>query len=322
MATKEIVLPDYLKDMLDDSEMQSPESLISATSSVPRVSLKGSKFRFIVDGEEISRTADSIHVVIIGVEPERAMCKTWYKDGYQPDSSDPPDCSSSDGVRPDPWVATPQSDLCAKCEKNAWGSAKSMSGGKAKACRDSKRLIIAVGKELAADPKECTLYILNVTVVSLKSLSQYGKLLVANRVPMAAAITTISFDEDADHPKLEFEFKGVLKEKMGKAALARAALKEWKEFSGPALEGPEKTKQLEHDKDDEDEDDDDEEEETEKERKARKKKEKAKKDKAKKAKEEDDDDDDEVVKGELVDDDDDETSPISDVDDLLDGWDD
>jgi len=315
--SKEIALPDYLKDLLDDSSA----SLISATSSVPRLSLKGQKFRFIVDGEEVKRVNDELLVVIMGVEPERGMCKTFYREGYQPDSSDPPDCSSTDGVTPDAWVSNPVSSKCATCEMNAWGSAKSMAGGKAKACRDSKRLYITEAKEL----EDGTIYLLNVTVASLKALSQYGKLLAENRVPMSAAITKLVMDEDADHPKLDFEFVGILKEAKGKAALARAAKKEWAEYSVPALEGPKSDKpQLTHD-----EDEDEDEEETAAQKKARlaaAKEAKAKKEAAAKAKKEaevDDDDDDEPVKkvkGELVDEKD--SSPISDVDDLLDGWDD
>lgn len=287
MAKQEIALPDYLKDMMDDTSSQ---GLISQTSSVPRISLKGQKFRFIVDGEEVKRINEEFHAIILGVQPERGFCKTYYKGKYNPDSSDPPDCSSTDGVVPDSWVSNPVSDTCAKCEMNAWGSAKSMSGGKAKACRDSKRLYVVEAKEMSG-----TIYILNVTVASLKALSEYGKLLVSNRIPMAAAITTLTMDDEADHPKLQFEFKGVLNEKMGKKALARAAEGEWKEMA-VAISNESKTKQIEH----QDDDDDDDEEPTPKKKKAKK---------------------DKVVKGEIVDDDDDE-SPMSDVDDLLDGWDD
>ena len=64
MATKEIALPDYLKDMMDDTSSQ---GLISQTSSVPRISLKGQKFRFIVDGEEVKRINDEFHAIILGV---------------------------------------------------------------------------------------------------------------------------------------------------------------------------------------------------------------------------------------------------------------
>ena len=299
--SQEIAVPDYLKDMMDDG-VNDASSIISSTDSVPRISLKGMRFRMIVGGEEISKTSEPLQLIILGVEPEKAMCKTYYIGGYEPDSSDPPDCSSSDGIVPDAWVSSPQNDKCATCPQNAWGSAKSMSGGKAKACRDSKRLMVVEAKNLKDEDSRP--FILNVTVASLKSLSAYGKLLVENRIPMAAAITTVAFDDEADHPKLLFSLKGCLKEEMGKFALARSAKKEWKDFSQPAIahEGA-KTKQLTQD------DDDDE-------------PVKPKKKKAKFVEEDEDDKPTKKVKGELVENDDEDSNPVSDVDDLLDGWDD
>ena len=69
MTSKEIVLPDYLKDIVDDSS----QSLVSVTGSVPRISLKGKRFRLIKDGEEIKQYVDKMHVVILGTQPEKGM---------------------------------------------------------------------------------------------------------------------------------------------------------------------------------------------------------------------------------------------------------
>lgn len=225
--SKEVAIPDYLKEMLDSGSLGDSSSLISAGSSVPRLSLKGQRFRFIKDGEEVRKTSDPINVVILGVQPEKGMCKTYYAKGYQPDASDPPDCSSSDGVRPDPWVDNPQSSACANCPHNEWGSAKSMSGKKAKACRDSKRLFIVDPKEGIQDAQG---WIANVTVASLRNLSEYGKFLVTNRVPMQVAVTELSLDEDSDFPILKFRFVGILSETHGKAAISRAKVREWAEL--------------------------------------------------------------------------------------------
>jgi hypothetical protein len=324
---KEIVVPDYLKDLVDESQVQS-EFLISSAESVPRISLKGGRFRLIEDGEVIEKINDEMHIVILGVQPERAMAKTYYKGKYNPDDSSPPDCSSNNGVTPDMWVSNPQNDKCQGCEQNAWGSAVALSGGKAKACRDSKRLMVVKAQDIMG-----IIYILNVTVSSLKNLSAYGKLLVQHSVPMAAAITTISFDDDSDFPKLEFEFMGCLKEKHGTKALVRSGEKEWDTFPQQALthdSNDDETKRITLEQDEEED-----EEETEAQKVKRMKKEIKKaelKMKAEHADDEEDEDDPVRIKrakaaakkkaAKEEEEDDDDASPMSDVDDLLDGWED
>jgi hypothetical protein len=219
-----VELPDYLKEMTGEADKAS--SMISGASSVPRVSIRGRQFRFIEDGEEVHKQTDPINVIIMGVVPEHAMAKTFYLNGYQPGSSDPPDCSSWDGIKPDTWCESPQSDVCANCQQNVWGSAKSMSGKKAKACKDSKRLAIVNAKD-----HEGQMYIFNVTIASLKALSEYGKFLVSNHVPMAAAITQIAF-VDSEFPQVEFKFGGVLGQEIGTKMLERAERAEWVEATG------------------------------------------------------------------------------------------
>ena len=106
--TNEIVVPDYLKKMTEDQE--SGASLVTSTSSVPRISLKGRQFRFIIDGDETKKKSDAINVVILGAQPEQGMSKTFYAGKYDPSDTAPPDCSSSDGIKPDHWINNPQSD--------------------------------------------------------------------------------------------------------------------------------------------------------------------------------------------------------------------
>jgi hypothetical protein len=233
--SKALAIPDYLKGVqTSTNEMSS-----GITTSVPRVSLKGRRFRF-VDGEEEIKVEGPVDVVILGVEPRDGLSKTWYEKAYNPSSNDPPDCSSWDGVRPDSWVNKPQSRLCADCPQAQWGSAKSMSGKKAKACKESKRLIIAL-----ADNVEGTQYVLTVTISSLKALSTYGKWLAQNQLPFSAVVTTLSF-VDADFPELEFEFKEFLEEEDGKMAMSIAQERPWDSMinSGPALPEPEERQAL------------------------------------------------------------------------------
>ena len=217
--TNSIKVPAYLQG----AQTQDASTMVSKTDSTPRISLKGQVFRFKDGGEEVKKTKGPLDVVILGVEPMSGLSKTFYMDGYQPDSTDPPDCSSWDGVKPDAWCDSPQSDYCSSCPQSKWGSAKSMSGGKAKACKESKRLIV-----VEADDVDGTYYVLTVTISSLKALSAYGKWLAANNLPFSAIVTELDF-EDADFPQLIFKFKKFLEEEDGLKAIAISNKREWYE---------------------------------------------------------------------------------------------
>lgn len=226
--SKDIVIPDYLKAMMAVGAVQDTTSQMNvAGGGVARLTTKGKTFRFR-DGEDEVKSGQSVDLIIIGLHPAVGLSHTYYVDGYTPDSNSPPDCSSMGGVVPDPWVTSPVHRNCAQCPNQVWGSAKSMSGGKAKACRDSKQLYVARADEFAKDPKKATLYLLQVTVNTLKNFSNYGKELGSMGLPGPQfVITRVTFDEEASVPKLEFECLGPLNETLGPIAHERSTKKEW-----------------------------------------------------------------------------------------------
>lgn len=236
---QKIELPDYLKNITDDSA----RDMVTNTGGAPRISIRGRQFRFIVGGEEVHKQTEPIFVVILGVVPEAHMAKTFYIDGYQPGATDPPDCSSFLGEVPDTWVDSPQAERCRDCANNKWGSALSMSGKKAKACKDSKRLMVINAKSVEED--EPMIYIFNITVASLKALSEYGKFLIQNQLPMAAVVTSISF-VDSEFPQVELNFGEILNEQFGTEMITRSMNKEWLDgLDTPALPAPKKQVQIE-----------------------------------------------------------------------------
>lgn len=233
MARQEIAVPEHLKKFLTQSAASSDaDAMASASVSIPRISLRGRKFRLIEGGEEIKKPADELFVVILAVEPGSGlMAKTYYEKGYQSGDSSPPDCSSANGITPDAWISNPVSPKCNGCPKNVFGSAQSRSGGKAKACKDSKRLWV-----VEPDNLQGTVYSLGVPVTSLKAMAEYGSLLKANGIPTAAVITKLSM-KDTEFPELLFDFVGVLDEKPMEIALLRNEQKDWDlHQSGPMLE--------------------------------------------------------------------------------------
>ena len=226
--SNEIQVPDYLREMMDAGQVENTAAQMDvAAGGVPRLTTKGKVFRF-KEGEEEVKAGQQVDVIIVGMHPVMGLSHTYYIDGYTDGSNAPPDCSSMNGVTPDNWITNPQHSNCAKCPNQIWGSAKSMSGGKAKACRDSKQLYLAKASDFKSDPINCTLYLLQVTVNSLKSFSAYGKQLVAMGFPGPQfVLTRIMMDEEASVPKLEFECLGALNKEMGVASYQRSEKKEW-----------------------------------------------------------------------------------------------
>lgn len=247
MATKKpdteenaVAIPDYLKGIQQNTS--DSEALAGLSNKIPRISLKGRKFRLIVEGEEIVKPTDTLQVVILAVEPEKGrMVKTFYAKGYSSGDTEPPTCSSADGVRPDAWIADPQHSNCAQCPKNAFGSATSQSGKPAKACRDSKRLWVAIPENeknqdlgLGLDG---TVFSLGVPVTSLGSLSDFGKQIAKNGYPLPAVIVNLEM-VDSEFPQVDFSFSGFLPEKDGRIAIERNVSKDWLDSvpAGPVLE--------------------------------------------------------------------------------------
>lgn len=180
--------------------------LSTGGESIPRISIKGARFR-IVDGDtETVLDSTTIEVVIVGANPR--LSKTWYAKSWTPDAEpSAPDCFSLDGIGPDPQATNPQNDLCASCPQNAWGSKVTPQGQQIKACADQKRLAV-----VAADDPEGAIYLLQVTPAALKNLNQYQKELSVRGIPPEIVKTKLSFDTDASFPKLKFTFGGFLEE--------------------------------------------------------------------------------------------------------------
>lgn len=230
-------VPDYLKAYISQPSTDA-QAMAASSVSIPRVSLRAKKFRFIENGEEVFVEPET-HVVILSVEPEPGkFVKTFYQGTYNSGDSSPPACSSSNGINPDSWVTNPQSQFCSTCPQNVFGSATSRTGKKAKACRDSKRLWV-----VRPDNIQGTVYGLGVPVTSLKELSALGQKLLQFGAPISAAVVKLSMDEDESFPTLYFTIAGWLKEEHGKVAIERNQAKDWtgalqSHSAGPALGAP------------------------------------------------------------------------------------
>lgn len=204
-----------------------------------RISIKGSRFT-LVDGEERNIIVDAggqlpiqqLQVVIVGYN--KYVNKTWYPGPYKEGDDSEPACSSDDGITPDPYFEKPQSQSCATCPHNEWGSKISIdgSGTKGKACADNKRLVIVRAEDLSDQAMG-----LSVTPSALRDFSGFVKKLDAKGVDIKTIVTTIQFDHTASHAKLVFGFGRFLTpEELAKADM-RAESEEVKTIAMPRRVG-------------------------------------------------------------------------------------
>ena len=168
-----------------------------------RISIRGKRFREIVDNEELRVSkSDSINVVVVNAAP---LSRTYYVGTYDPDKPMAPFCWSEDTYVPAQGVPEDQrqSARCIDCTNNIRGAG--LGGGRA--CRFQQRLAVVEERNLS------TFYQLQVPANSIfggeinntcMSLQTYAKFLSKNNTPSIAVVTKISFDVDDPYPKLCF----------------------------------------------------------------------------------------------------------------------
>lgn len=173
------------------------------------ISYKGKVWAIKYQGESTVLMRDdgdgprgSIEVVV--VKASAAISKIFYEKGYSEGDNAAPDCWSVNGVTPDPASSKKQSNTCAGCPKNVFGSRMTEDGKKAKACSDSRRLAVVpladISNEMFGGPM-----LLRVPATSLKTVAQYGDQLKAVGYPYFGVGTRFSFDPNEAYPSFQLK---------------------------------------------------------------------------------------------------------------------
>lgn len=193
----------------------------AATSGIssgghPRISIKGSRFRLqSVQGEEVVVPTLDLDVIIVGANPH-GVSKVYYKGAYDPSVEDKgPDCYSDNGAAPSFRATAPQSNSCATCPHNAWGSKILPSGKQGKACADVKKVAV-----LVANNPDGPVFELRIPAASLSNYAKYVDSLTKRGMPAAMVVTKLKFDTDADYPKLVFDAVGWATAEQAEAVLS------------------------------------------------------------------------------------------------------
>ena len=179
-----------------------------------RISLKGSKFRLKLGGEQVGNArTDALQIVIVDAAE---LSRTYYAGDYDSDNPTPPTCWSADSKSPDPKVpaSQKQSDNCKTCPMSIKGSGQ----GQSAACRFSQKLAVVLDNEL--EEEKIPVYQLSLPAKSVFGAAEsghmpmqaYGKMLKTHKAPAIAVVTDMYFDEDSDTPKVFFKPNRMLTE--------------------------------------------------------------------------------------------------------------
>jgi hypothetical protein len=128
--------------------------------------------------------------------------RLYYSSRYDPTKIVPPDCfavgTSATDLAPSAASPKPQHSKCDGCPMNEWGS--SSSGGKGKACRETRRLLLIPADAIStADAVQgAEVAALRPPVTSLKNYANYVQTIAATlKRPPLAVISEISVAADA-----------------------------------------------------------------------------------------------------------------------------
>jgi len=191
------VIPDYLREASDATTRD-----IAGSSGGKQISIKGGVWRMVVGGEEVAKNEErSMNFVVIA--SGKGVTRTFYAGKYEEGKDLKPSCWSAEGVVPNPEVPTPQSSSCATCTQNIEGSGD----GKARACRYSKRLAVALENDIGGN-----IYRLSVPAKNYfgraegekMPLQAFGKFLSGHGIPITGIVTEARFDTAEAVPVLKF----------------------------------------------------------------------------------------------------------------------
>jgi len=211
-----LVNSDLFKSLMDMNKKMSG----GGGAAGKRISIRGGKFRMIVDGEQVAvKKGDTMNAVIVNAAD---ISRTYYEGAFDPENPSAPTCWSTDTRAPSADVPEDQrkASRCADCPMNVKGSGQ----GESRACRFSQRLAVVLEGELDK------VYQLQIPATSLfgeakgndMGLQAYIKFLSAHNTPAIAVMTELRFDEDSTAPKLYFRpVRGLDEAELNQAIEAR-----------------------------------------------------------------------------------------------------
>lgn len=193
-----LINSDLFKALMEDAKR-----LAGGSRGYRRISIRGGRFREIVDGAQMNvNSSGSMNVVILNSAP---VARFFYAGTYDPEKTAPPTCWSLDTQSPasDVPEENRQASRCMDCPQNVKGSGQ----GDSRACRFSQRMALAL------EGQWDKVYQMQLPATSLfgekvgdkMPMQAYARYLYEHNAPPIGVVTTMYFDEDSETPKLFFK---------------------------------------------------------------------------------------------------------------------
>ena len=187
-------------ELLNEYAEDAEGNLDNVSDAYLRVSIKGSKFKVNEEKVGVDGKGEIFSAIILQEVP----VNSYNEEAYDPSApAQQPDCWSLGGFKPVPDTDNPQSENCGTCAHNKFGSAidnRTGKPGKGKRCSNNRRLVLKVsGYDMPV--------LMTLPPTSRKNMDNFLKMISAGeqKIPMFAAVTTFSFDESEDYPKIEMK---------------------------------------------------------------------------------------------------------------------
>jgi len=151
------------------------------------ISFKNAQLK--VDGQTVpNNTADVRVLAAIGE-------RSWYPEAFDADVAQVPACYALDSDEYHPDSTDPQSETCAECKWNKWGTAVNSRGepAKGKACREGARVIVVPAN---VPLKSAPMYTAKIPVTSLNTITAFTSRCQQAQKLSGEFITTLSVTED------------------------------------------------------------------------------------------------------------------------------
>lgn len=215
----------------------------SAAVGLAQVKNVGATFKSIKFGRGTINVGDdvvksgAIECIILGSSP----LKRWNKDAWDADNPKAPDCYAfplivdDPDAKPHPASPDKQSEDCATCEQNAFGTAKQGTG---KACADTIRMGILIGKDVEDGDTalNAEMYSGSASPTNQKYYAKYVKWVAENHGnrPLWAVVTEISSHNDPKTQiRLEFKMVSIIEDDDVLLALEKRSEKVTEELTKP-----------------------------------------------------------------------------------------
>ena len=231
---QQLAIPASIQALMEQTTQDDLQTNVGASFAV--LSIKGKVFQvkfgghstpILVEMNGQKYAAPYFDVVIPKARGE--LSKTYYPGGYTDGDDAPPQCWSEDGVNPlAPLEQRPLAPMqngqhctdCRLCPMNVFGSKMTDDGRKAKACGDTRKLVLlpidpATNQMDADNVKFGGPMLLRIPAASLKPFAEYGAKLQGMGLAYYGVVTRLEFDPTQSYPKFVLKAVRTLTEAEG-----------------------------------------------------------------------------------------------------------